>query len=458
MIALLRAAGLALLLSLPAAGAQAPLATQTPARPPSSKAPAALVQELSTTFTKLKSLLQELEGIRAKAMGTAGQAERAALVTRFNAVKDRFIRTRTLLLDKVEKAHKAYPADPGVCKIHIQFALGRKDWKSALADSDVLVKASPKDQDLVGQRAFIFLQLGRLEDTVAQLRRLRELTGKKTQEAPLMTQCLANMGRYDQALAEIASFRKATGDPAALVQMEADCLFQLHKWKEAGRAARKGADLLSKKLPSARNMQEARRMQAGIQQMKKLAKAAEDYPGYLAEEKKLEAAEEKKGDDPLVAIETNRGVIEVELFEDSAPNTVANFIQLAEKKFYDGTKFHRVIRGFMIQGGDPNSKNQDPSDDGRGGPGYKFADECRNPGARKHFAGSLSMANSGPDTNGSQFFITQVITWHLNGRHTVFGRVVKGMDVVMATRRGDVIKSVKVLRKRNHPYKVKTLE
>ncbi|HHI69286.1 MAG TPA: hypothetical protein ENJ97_08200, partial [Planctomycetes bacterium] len=210
MTALFRAAGLALLFSISAAGAQPPLAGKV--SPP--KAPPALVQELSTTFARLKSLLQELQGIRAKAMGTAGQAERAALVSRFNTVKDQFIRTRTLLLDKVEKAHKAYPSDPGVCKIHIQFALGRKDWKSALADSKVLLQASPKDKDLVGQQAYIFLQLGRLEDTVAQLHRLRKLTGNKTQEAPLLTQCLANMGRYDQALAEIASFRKATGDPA----------------------------------------------------------------------------------------------------------------------------------------------------------------------------------------------------------------------------------------------------
>ena len=451
--------GLLLLLLLPGAAAQLPQLKQPPAdQAPAAKAPAALVKELETTFSKLKAMLQELEGIRAKASGTVSQATRAALGKRFEALRDKFIQTRTVLLQKVEKAHLDYPADPGVSRIHIQFALGRKDWKGALADSTVLVKAFPQDQELAGQRAFIFLQLGQLQDTVAELRRLRKLSGKKAQEAPLLTQCLANMGRYDQALAEIAAFRKATGDPAALIQMEADCLFQLHKWKEAGEAAKKGQALLSKKLVSARDMGEARKIQSGVEQMKKLAQAAADYPVFLAEEKKREAAEKEKGDNPLVSIETDRGTIELELFEDSAPNTVANFIQLAEKRFYDGTRFHRVIPGFMIQGGDPNSKDADPSNDGRGGPGYKFADECRNPGARKHFAGSLSMANSGPDTNGSQFFITQVITWHLNGRHTVFGRVVKGMDVVMATRRGDLVRKVKVLRKRDHPYKVKKLE
>ncbi len=454
------ALGLALLLLPAAAVGQPPSAAapQVPKAAPVPKAPPALVKELTSTFARLKSLLKELEGIRAKAMGPVSQAQRSALVSKFNSIRGEFVKTRNDLLQKVEKAHKAFPGDPGVAGIHIQFALGRKDWKSALADADVLVRARPKDQELAGQRAFIYLQLGRLQDTVKEIRRLRKLAGKPHLETPLLAQCLANMGKYDQALAEIAAFRKATGDASALAQMEADCLFQLHKWEDAAKAAQKAVTLFSSKMASARNMQEAQRIRAGLQQMQKLLQACKDYPAYLAKEKELEAAEEKKGDDPIVAIETNRGTIEVELFEDSAPNTVANFIELAEKGFYDGTRFHRVIPGFMIQGGDPNSKNDDPSDDGTGGPGYKFADECRNPGARKHFAGSISMANSGPDTNGSQFFITQVITWHLNGRHTVFGRVIKGMDVVLKTRKGDVIKKVKVLRKRDHPYKVKKLE
>src|SRR5256884_6018240 len=131
---------------------------------------------------------------------------------------------------------------------------------------------------------------------------------------------------------------------------------------------------------------------------------------------------------------TSRGEIVCELFAKDAPKTVNNFVFLARDKFYDGTVFHRVIADFMIQGGDPTGT-------GRGGPGYKFEDE-RNP--QKHQVGSLSMANAGPNTNGSQFFITHVVTNWLDGKHTVFGKVTSGQDVVDAIKQGDTLKSVKI--------------
>ncbi len=146
---------------------------------------------------------------------------------------------------------------------------------------------------------------------------------------------------------------------------------------------------------------------------------------------------------PVVRFETDRGRIVLELFEDDAPNTVANFINLAEKGYYDGLVFHRVIANFMIQGGDPTGT-------GRGGPGYRFRDEFSR---RAHDGpGVLSMANSGPNTNGSQFFITHRATPHLDGRHTVFGRVTEGLEVVNAVRRGDAMRKVVVVRKRGHEY------
>ncbi len=138
-----------------------------------------------------------------------------------------------------------------------------------------------------------------------------------------------------------------------------------------------------------------------------------------------------------VIFHTNMGDFTARLFEDVAPNTVANFVGLATGKLpwtdprtgqpgegalYDGVVFHRVIEGFMLQGGDPTGT-------GRGGPGYRFADEC-DPRARHDKAGVLSMANAGPNTNGSQFFVTLAPTPHLDGRHTVFGEVIEGMDVV----------------------------
>ena len=133
---------------------------------------------------------------------------------------------------------------------------------------------------------------------------------------------------------------------------------------------------------------------------------------------------------------TSRGEIVCELFAKEAPKTVNNFVFLARDKFYDGTKFHRVLANFMIQGGDPEGS-------GRGGPGYRFEDETKgNP--HKHKVGTLSMANAGPNTNGSQFFITHVVTDWLDGKHTVFGQVLTGQDVVNAVQQGDTLTSVTI--------------
>jgi peptidyl-prolyl cis-trans isomerase B (cyclophilin B) len=130
-----------------------------------------------------------------------------------------------------------------------------------------------------------------------------------------------------------------------------------------------------------------------------------------------------------VEMETNRGTIQLELYPQHAPKTVNNFVFLAREGFYDGVSFHRVIDDFVIQGGDPTGT-------GRGGPGYKFEDELEgNP--LKHETGAISMANAGPNTNGSQFFITHSPQPHLDGKHTVFGKVVSGMDVVNEIEAGD---------------------
>lgn len=131
--------------------------------------------------------------------------------------------------------------------------------------------------------------------------------------------------------------------------------------------------------------------------------------------------------------DTSRGPIKIELYPDKAPLTVANFVNLAKRGFYDGLNFHRVIPDFMIQGGCPEGS-------GRGGPGYRFEDETTN-GVR-HERGVLSMANAGPNTNGSQFFITHVATPWLDGKHTVFGKVVEGLEVVDSVAQGDLINRV----------------
>ncbi|MEI8227555.1 MAG: peptidylprolyl isomerase [Planctomycetota bacterium] len=172
------------------------------------------------------------------------------------------------------------------------------------------------------------------------------------------------------------------------------------------------------------------------------------------------AADAKADDLPRVKVTTSKGDILVELFENEAPNTVANFISLVEKGFYDGTPFHRVIGGFMAQGGDPTGS-------GRGGPGHAIECEVGLPGARKHFLGTLSMAHAGANTGGSQFFLTFRPTEHLDGKHTVFGRVIEGLDVLPKLTRTEgematgappdkIVKAV-VVRKRPHPYDPQTL-
>lgn len=140
--------------------------------------------------------------------------------------------------------------------------------------------------------------------------------------------------------------------------------------------------------------------------------------------------------DLTAEIKTNKGTIEVALTPDKTPITVANFVNLAQKGFYNGVSFHRVIPDFMIQGGDPTGT-------GAGGPGYRFEDEF-DPSLRHTGPGVLSMANAGPGTNGSQFFITHVATPWLDGKHSVFGRVTKGQDVVDAIKQGDKIESVTI--------------
>ncbi|MEX1197423.1 MAG: peptidylprolyl isomerase [Pseudohongiellaceae bacterium] len=138
--------------------------------------------------------------------------------------------------------------------------------------------------------------------------------------------------------------------------------------------------------------------------------------------------------DVSALIETNRGEVHVELNAQAAPTTVANFVNLATRGFYDGLTWHRVEPRFMIQGGDPEGS-------GRGGPGYQFTGEIR---LRHSRPGTLSMANSGPGTDGSQFFITHVPTPHLNGLHSVFGQVTQGQDVVNRIGRGDTIERITV--------------
>jgi cyclophilin family peptidyl-prolyl cis-trans isomerase len=178
-----------------------------------------------------------------------------------------------------------------------------------------------------------------------------------------------------------------------------------------------------------------------------------------------EAARAAGVKNPVVALETSKGTITLELFEDDAPNTVTNFVSLCESGTYDGTRFHRIIKGFMMQGGDPNTKSGPKNTWGEGGPGYAIDDECGSDPKWKNVRGMISMANAGPNTNGSQFFIIFGDSPHLDGKHTVFGKVTEGMNVVddiektVAPPEGQqdpltelILKKAVVRHKRDHKY------
>ena len=174
-----------------------------------------------------------------------------------------------------------------------------------------------------------------------------------------------------------------------------------------------------------------------------------------AQEQQLRKAEAAADDLPRVLMKTTKGDLVIELFENEAPQAVANFVSLVEKGFYNGLTFHRVLPGFMAQGGCPTGS-------GTGGPGYQIYCESEKPEHRNHFRGVLSMAHAGKDTGGSQFFLTFRRTSHLDGRHTVFGRVVEGLELLEDLERvdpqratgaqPDKIVEAKVIRKRDHQY------
>ncbi len=192
--------------------------------------------------------------------------------------------------------------------------------------------------------------------------------------------------------------------------------------------------------------------------LEKAAQASRLRPSgrEVIRELSLRSAEKAADDLPRVKLTTSKGDIVIELYENEAPQTVGNFINLVESGYYNGLKFHRVLDGFMAQAGCPKG-------DGTGGPGYNIFCECYKSGYRRHFTGSVAMAKAVPrDTGGSQFYIAFRRTDHLDGKHTVFGRVIEGMDVVDSIQRidpqapdsieADVIESAEVLRKRDHEY------
>jgi cyclophilin family peptidyl-prolyl cis-trans isomerase len=244
--------------------------------------------------------------------------------------------------------------------------------------------------------------------------------------------------QYEAALETSETLLAGGNEEPVLYSAAGSAAFALHRFDEASNY-----------------FQQAQALGALSTDASQYAPSVEQYKKLWAEEQKVRAKEAEADDLPRVRMATSKGDIILELFENEAPNTVANFISLVEDGFYDGLAFHRVLPHFMAQGGDPNG-------DGSGGPGYEIPCECYQENARMHFRGSLSMAHAGRDTGGSQFFLTFLPTAHLNGKHTVFGRVIEGFDVLDKLQRRDPqgdsqpepdkIVKAEVIRKRDHEY------
>ncbi len=364
-----------------------------------------LVDELETLDARLKEL--EEKKIKGESPATeSGDGELDKVRQRMQELQEKAGRTARNLKPDLERRITNEPKDAGLLEARSRFRETIGDIDEAMADLEAARAILPRDAALRARRPGL-------------LRRL---------------------GRYEEARAGCADLLKEeAGHPVALAT-DGLCLYSLNAFDDAvarlGEAAAK----------------EGRLEPSLAREVRRTLDAAKTKQAEWAEEQKKRSAEAKADDLPRVKIVTSRGAFVVELFENEAPNAVASFIDLCDKKFFDGTTFHRVIPDFMAQGGDPLSKDKNPKNDGTGGPGYTFRDELE-PGSRRHFRGVLSLANHGKDTNGSQFYITHRPTEHLDGKHVVFGRVTEGMAVVDAIRKDDTLVSAEILRKRPHAYR-----
>jgi peptidyl-prolyl cis-trans isomerase B (cyclophilin B) len=358
-----------------------------------------------------------------------------ALKQELQKVKNRIPELQKLGQQMREKDQKAgETADPALkatLKTELEQLKGQYEalQKELMAAADAVsagakakIAESPKDLGLYRLRLEALRMVNRTEEALADIEAIAAITGKSDDWLDAARQYL-QVNRFERARELAHKVLALDAESRAAREVGGQAAFALHDWE--------GARGFLKPLNHP--------MLASVDECERL----------WGKEQSIRFMEATAADNPRVKVTTSRGVIELELFETHAPNTVANFVELAEKKFYDGLTFHRVISNFMAQGGCPEGT-------GRGGPGYRFADETTGE-FRRHFRGTLSMANGGANTNGSQFFITHLPTPHLNGRHTVFGRVVAGQEVADALKVGDKIERVEVTRKRPHEYKVKRL-
>ncbi|MHC4809897.1 MAG: peptidylprolyl isomerase [Planctomycetota bacterium] len=341
------------------------------------------------------------------------------------------------------------PGDPRALAMDLQLSLWLDEDPDRIAARYAeLVTARPADAALALAALRWQSAEGRLEDE--QLDAAWAELAARFPESPEIAlehvRRLKDEVRYEAMLEVLDGIDLAAAEQPELLVLKAEALFAEHRFDEALATLDDLGELGAMQFRLRTRSDELRDW---------ISQASE---GWRLEQEKR-AAEASADDLPRAAIETDRGTVVVELFENDAPNTVANFISLAEQGFYDGTGFHRFLADFMVQGGDANSRPGAEGTPGTGNPGYRIPDEHGEGFTpRHHFNDSLAMANTGaPDSGGSQFYLNHKPTPWLDGRHTVFGRVIDGRDVARSLRADDRILTVRVLRKRDHAYEPQTI-
>ena len=343
------------------------------------------------------------------------------------------------VFDSTESAIKDSPEDTRLPAIATQLALWLGDNKKIDTCFERLLTNDPNNGNIISLWASWYEKNNPERSIEIFMRRIDTLEDASDLRKSL-AQLLARKQRYGQAINVLQPLTKSLSTSPQIAIDYSKYLYNENRFQESINILESINSESITKNPTASKQRD--------QELNKSKEALTKWTEELTFRKK----EEEMNNLPRVLFITPNGEIEIELFEDHAPKTVANFISLARDKYFDGTRFHRVIAGFMSQGGDPNSRIDSGKPAGSGGPGYQIPDETKN-NPRMHYAGTLSMANTGqPNSGGSQFFLCHLPTSHLDGKHTVFGRITKGLQIARELEKNDELSQVKVLRTRDHEY------
>lgn len=353
---------------------------------------------------------------------------------------------------EIDAYRAAHPDDATAVAMAMQMCLWLDDEDGAATLFARLVELRPKDVDLALAHVDFLQRRAQVDEAAvdAALRGVFERFPDDTTARRRWAKRLRDQLQYDEAIEVLTAIEiDPAEDPQSAYDL-AETYFATQQFEKANETLTSIPDDFT--TGASFELYQLR------QEIDKRRAWYEEYLTAWPAEQDRRRAEAESDDLPQIEIVTSKGRVVVELFEDDAPNTVANFVALANSGFYEQTTFHRFMPDFMIQGGDPKSKPGGEGVPGTGNPGYYIADEHSAESHRKHFADSIAMGKRpAPNTAGCQFYFNHRPTPWLNGQHTVFGRVIEGRDVVLALRGDDQIITMIVRRKREHPYEPETL-